>query len=107
MPRVGGDYFFLGKGLLKMEILKHPVLKELGARFITNDKGETEEIVLNFERFRELWKEIEELLIMEEAYEVSEDDSIASIVLERTKRFYEGEGKGYTQEEVEKMFGVS
>ena len=90
-----------------MELLKHPILKELGVRFITNDKGETEEIVFNFERFQKLWAEIERLLTMEEEYEVSEDDSIAPIVLERTKRFSEGKSKGYTQEELEKMFGVS
>jgi hypothetical protein len=35
------------------------------------------------------------------------DDDIASIILERTKRFSEGKSKGYTQEEVEKIFGVS
>ena len=90
-----------------MEVLKHPILKGLGARFITNDKGETEEIVFNFERFRELWVEIEKLLAAEEEYEASADDSIASLVLERTKRFSEGKSKGYTQEEVEEMFGVS
>jgi hypothetical protein len=90
-----------------MEVLKHPILRELGVRFITNDKGETEEIVFNFKRFRELWVEIEKLLTMEEKYEASEDDSIAPIVLERAKRFSEGRSKGYTQEEVEKMFGVS
>lgn len=35
-----------------MEVLKHPVLKELDVRFITNDRGETEEIVFNFKSFR-------------------------------------------------------
>jgi len=90
-----------------MEILKHPILKELDIRFITNDRGETEEIVFNFEKFQEMWVEIEELLTMEEEYEASEDDRIAPLVLERAKRFSEGKSKGYTQEEVEKMFGVS
>ena len=44
---------------------------------------------------------------MEEEYEANEDNSIASLVLERAKRFSEGKSKGYTQEEVEKMFEVS
>ena len=44
---------------------------------------------------------------MEEEFEASEDDRIAPIVLERIKRFSEGKSRGYTQEEVEKMFGVS
>ena len=79
----------------------------LSARFITNDKGETEEIVFNFERFQQLWVEIEKLMTMEEQYEANEDNSIASLVLERAKRFSEGKSKGYTQEEVEKMFEVS
>jgi len=92
---------------MKMEVLKHPILEEFGARFITNEKGEAEEIVFNFEKFQELWVEIEELLTMEEEYEASEDDKIAPIVLERTKRFSEGKSKGYTQEEVEKILGVS
>ena len=90
-----------------MEILKHPILKKLDTRFITNDKGETEEIVFNFEKFRELWVEIEEILTVEEEYETSEDDRIAPLVLERAKRFSQGKSKGYTQEEVEKMFGAS
>ncbi len=92
---------------MKMEVLKHPILKEFGVRFITNEEGEAEEIVFNLERFQELWVEIEELLTMEEEYEANEDDRIAPIVLERTKRFSEGKSKGYTQEEVENMFGVS
>jgi len=90
-----------------MEFLKHPILKQLGVRFIINDNGETEEIVFNFQRFQELWAEIEKFLTVEEEYEASEDDSIAPTVLERTKRFSEGKSKGYTQKEVEKMFGVS
>ena len=90
-----------------MEVLKHPILKKLGARLITNEKGETEEIVFNFEKSQELWVEIEELLTMEEEYEATEDDRIAPLVFERTRRFSEGESKGYTQEEVEKMLGVS
>ena len=90
-----------------MEVLKHPMLKELDTRFIINEKGEPEEIVFNFSKFQELWVEIEELLTVEEEYEASEDDKIAPLVLERMKRFSEGKSKGYTQEEVEKMFGVS
>lgn len=90
-----------------MELLEHPILKELTPRFIVNEEGKTEEIVFNFEKFQELWVEIEDLLQMEEEYEESEDDKIAPIILERTKRFSEGKSKGYTQEEVEKMFGVS
>jgi hypothetical protein len=96
-----------GKELRKMKFLKHPILKQLGVRFITNDNGETEEIVFNFQRFQELWAEIEKFLTVEEEYEASEDDSIAPIVLERTERFAEGKSKGYTQKEVEKMFEVS
>jgi hypothetical protein len=90
-----------------MEALKHPILKELGTRFIMNEKGEPEEIVFKFSKFQELWVEIEGLLTMEEEHETSEDDKIALLVLERAKRFSEGKSKGYTQEEVEKMFGVS
>jgi len=90
-----------------MEVLKHPILKELGVRFITNEEGKTEEIIFDFEKFQELWAEIEDLLTMEEEYEAGEDDKIANLVLERTKRFSEGKSKGHTQEEVEKMFGVS
>jgi len=90
-----------------MEALKHPMLKELDTRFIINEKGEPEEIVFNFSKFQELWVEIEELLTVEEEYEASEDDKIAPLVLERMKQFSEGKSKGYTQEEVEKMFGVS
>ena len=45
-------------------------------------------------------------VLLEEEYEALEDDKIAALVLERTKRFSEGKSKGYTQEEVEKMFGV-
>jgi len=44
---------------------------------------------------------------MEEEYEANEDNSIAFLVLERTKRFSEGKSKGYTQEKVERMFEVS
>lgn len=44
---------------------------------------------------------------MQEEYEASEDNKIASLVLGRAKRFSEGCSKGYTQKEVEKMFGVS
>ncbi len=39
---------------MKMEVLKHPILKEFGARFITNEEGEAEEIVFNLEKFQEL-----------------------------------------------------
>ncbi len=45
---------------------------------------------------------IEELLALEEEYELKEDEKIALIVLERAKRFSKGEGRGYTQDEVEK-----
>ena len=90
-----------------MEALKNPILKELGTRLIINEKGEPEEIVFNFSKFQELWIEIEELLTMEAEHEASEDDKIAPLVLERMKQFSEGKSKGYTQEEVEKMFGVS
>jgi len=91
----------------KMEFLKHPIMKKLKARFITNDKGENEEIVFNFIKFQELWVTIEELLALEEEYEREEDEKIAPIVLERAKRLSKGESKGYTQAEVEKMFGES
>ena len=36
-----------------------------------------------------------------------EDDKITHTVLERTKNFETGKSKGYSQEEVEKMYGVS
>jgi len=91
----------------KLEFLKHPVMKKLDARFITNDKGEKEEIVFDFIKFQELWTKIEEILDLEEKYEAAEDDKIASVILERTKRFSEGKSMGYTQDEIEKMFGVS
>ena len=82
-------------------------MKFYDTRFIINEKGEPEEIVFNFSKFQELWVEIEELLTLEEEYEASEDDKIAPLVVERMKRFSEGKSKDYTQEEVEKMFGVS
>ncbi|MBD3183126.1 hypothetical protein GF312_12600, partial [Candidatus Poribacteria bacterium] len=48
----------------KIEFLEHPIIKKLDTRFITNDKGEKEEIVFNFMKFQKLWTEIEETLDM-------------------------------------------
>ena len=90
-----------------MEAVDNPIFTELGVRFITNEKGEKEEIVFNFRKFLELWEDIEETLLVDEKYEDSEDAKIAHIVLERTKRVETGQSRGHTQEEVEKMFGVS
>lgn len=50
---------------------------------------------------------IEELLALEEEYELEEDEKIVLIILERAKRFSKGDSRGYTQDEVEKMFGKS
>jgi len=91
----------------KLDFLKHPIMKKLDARFITNDKGEKEEIVFDFMKFQELWTRIEEMLDLEDEYEAAEDNKIASAILERTKRFSKGQSKGYTQDEIEKMFGAS
>jgi hypothetical protein len=91
----------------KMEFLKHPIMKRLDARFISNSKGEKEEIVFDFKKFQELWAKIEEILYLEEEYEANEDNKIASVILERTKRFSKGQSKSYTQDEIEKMFGAS
>lgn len=86
--------------------LENPMLKKLAPRFITDEQGEREEIVFNLWKFQEFWEKIEEVLV-DEAYESGEDAKIASVVLERAKRFDEGRSRGYTQEEVEKMFGTS
>ena len=61
-------------------------------------------MIFKYDKFQKLWEEIEDLL---EKYETEEDDKIAHIVLERTKNFETGKSKGYSQEEVEKMYGVS
>jgi hypothetical protein len=50
---------------------------------------------------------IEELLALEEEYELKKDEKIAFIILQRAKRFSKGESRGYTQDEVEKIFGES
>jgi len=91
----------------KMEFLKHPIMKKLDARFIANDKGEKEEIAFDFIKFQELWTRIEEIIYLEDEYESTEDNKIASVVLERSKRFSKGQSKGYTQDEIEKMLEVS
>ena len=91
----------------KVEFLKHPIIKKLDARFITNEKGEKEEIVFDFIKFQKLWTRIEEMLDLEDEYEATEDNKIASVILERSKRFSKDQSKGYTQDEIEKMFGVS
>ena len=91
----------------KVEFLKHPIMKKLDARFITNEKGEKEEIVFDFIKFQELWTRIEEMLDLEDEYEAIEDNKIASVILERSKQFSKGQSNGYTQDEIEKMFGVS
>lgn len=84
---------------------EHAVLRKLSPRFITNAKGEKEEIVFDFLKFQELWEEIEDMLV-DEDYESREDAKIAPVVLERGKRFDQGQRRGYTQEEVEKMCGA-
>ncbi len=93
------------KGVIEMEALKNPIFEKLEVRFITNDRGEKEEIVFKYDKFQKLWEEIEDLLI--EEYETEEDARITHIILERTKNFETGKSKGYSQEEVEKMYGVS
>jgi len=91
---------------MKALSLENPTLRRLSPRFITNEKGEREEIVFDLQKFQEFWEQIEELL-SDEKYELKEDLNIVSVVLERAKKFDEGESKGYTQKEVERMFGVS
>lgn len=44
---------------------------------------------------------------LREEYEIEEYTKIAHTVLERTKNFGTGKSKGYSQEEVKKMYGVS
>lgn len=90
-----------------MEVLDNPIFAELGVRFITNERGEKEEIVFDFRKFLELWADIEKVLLIDEEHENAEDAKIAHIVLERVKKIETGQSRGYTQEEVEKMFGVS
>jgi len=90
----------------KVLSLEDPRLKKLAPRFITNEAGEREEVVFNLQKFAEFWEEIETLLVDEE-YELKEDLKVASVVLERARKFDEAQSKGYTQEETEKMFGVS
>jgi len=46
-------------------------------------------------------------LLVDEQYELKEDLKTASVILERVRRYNEGQSGGYTQEEVEKMVGVS
>ena len=75
----------------KLEFLKHPTMKKLDARFITNEKGEKEEIVFDFIKFQELWTRIEEMLDLEDEYEAIEDNKIASVILERSKQFSKGQ----------------
>lgn len=91
----------------KVDFLKHPIMKKLDVRFITNEKGEKEEIVFDYIKFEELWAKIEEMLDLEEEYETTEDNKVSSVILERSKQFSKGQSRGYTQDEIEKMFGVS
>ena len=86
--------------------LENMILSKLSPRFITNEEGEKEEIVFNLRKFEEFWEELEGLLV-DEGYELEEDLRIAPVVLKRAKKFDEGQSEGYTQEEVEKMVGVS
>ena len=86
--------------------LEKMILSKLSPRFITNEEGEKEEIVFNLRKFEEFWEKLEGLLVDEE-YELEEDLRIAPVVLERTKKFDDGQSGRYTQEEVEKMIGVS
>jgi len=62
-------------------------------------------MISKYDKFQKLWEEIEDLLI--EEYETEEDAKIIHTVLDRTKTFETGKSKGYSQEEVEKMYGVS
>ena len=86
--------------------LENMILSKLSPRFITNEEGEKEEIVFNLRKFEEFWEELEGLLV-DEGYELEEDLRIAPVVLKRVRRYNEGQSGGYTQEEVEKMVGVS
>ena len=86
--------------------LENMILSKLSPRFITNEEGEKEEIVFNLRKFEEFWEELERLLV-DEQYELKEDLKTASVILERVRRYNEGQSGGYTQEEVEKMVGVS
>ncbi|MCH8292987.1 hypothetical protein IH992_18010 [Candidatus Poribacteria bacterium] len=86
--------------------LENMILSKLSPRFITNEEGEKEEIVFNLRKFEEFWEELEGLLV-DEQYELKEDLKTASVILERARRYNEGQSGGYTQEEVEKMVGVS
>ena len=90
---------------MKLLSLENSILKKLSPRFITNEKGEKEEIVFKLQKFQDFWEQIEELLADEE-YELKAELKIAPVVLKRAKRFDEGQSRGYTQEEVEKMFKV-
>jgi hypothetical protein len=62
-------------------------------------------VIFKYDKFQKLWEEIEDLLL--EEYEIEEDAKITYAVIERTRNFETGKSKGYSQEEVEKMYGVS
>ena len=79
------------------------MLRKLTPRFITDEKGEKEEIVFNFQKFQDFWEQIEDLLVDEE-YELEEDAKVVSAVLERARSF--DESKAITMEEMEKKMGL-